>query len=89
MDIVQVSILSHSPNNKLSDEQSLIVFVRLIVRSIIRNTIIYDNFFTVPVLLTHNKMTQYLYHFAEKTEKRRRIREYIVHCSYFLKMYIC
>ena len=45
----------------------------------------YYNFFTVPVLLTHNKMTQYLYHFAGK---RRGISEYIVHCSYFLKMYL-
>ena len=33
-------------------------------------------------------MTQYLYHFAEKTEKRR-ISEYIVHFSYFLKTYLC
>ena len=66
------------------------MFVRLIVCSIIINTIIYYNFFTVPVPLTHNKMTQYLYHFAEKTatEKRRRISEYIVHCSYFLKTYL-
>ena len=43
----------------------------------------YYNFFTVSVLLTHNKLTQYLYHFAGK---RRGISEYIVHCSYFLKM---
>ena len=67
-----------------------LINLKFIVCSIIISTIYY-NFFAVPVQLPRNKITQYLYNFAETTatEKGKRISEYIVHCSYFLKVYLC
>ena len=64
--------------------------LKFIVCSIIISAIHY-NFFAVPVQLARNKITQYLYDFAETTatEKGTRISEYIVYCSYFLKMHLC
>ena len=67
-----------------------LISLKFTVCSIIISAIYY-NFFAVPGQLTRNKITQYFYNFAETTatEKGKRISEYIVHCSYFLKMYLC